>query len=228
MKAPFSLCLVLAMFSLHHAVDGQDAYWDNSYSGGGGATDGGGASSGGGGGLFGESQFSYGYFDLGYFVHAFDADGLDDANGFAGALSIPLADSLFVKAALGFASPEFEDGVEVDYIAWNLGGGIGLPIGGGAFDIVIEGGLAHRKLEGGAFEDPIDGYGFYVTPGVRLGLGELVELNGGVTFLNVESDSNVAVEAKALLHLTPNVSLFGSGTFAEEVNQYGVGLRLSF
>lgn len=222
MKAPTVACLILAIFSLHHSAEGQDAYWDNASAGGGEA--------GGGGkrGLFGASQFSYGYFDLGYFFHDFQADGVDEANGFAGALSIPLADSLFVKAALGFAHPELEDGREIDYVAWNLGGGLGIPLGASAFDIVIEGGIAHRKLEGDAFLDPIDGYGFYVTPWVRWGIGQILELNGGVTFLNVESDSNVAAEAKALLHLTPNVSLFGAGTFSEEVNQFGVGVRLSF
>jgi hypothetical protein len=227
MKVPSTTPLILALVALAGAAHAQDAYWENSYGGGGAAgSAGNGGSSGRGGGLFGESQFSYGYFDLGYFIHAFEAEGIDDANGFAGALSIPLVDSLYVKAALGFANPEDETGAEIDYLAWNLGAGLGIPIG--AFDIVIEAGVAHRKLEGGAFEDPIEGYGFYVTPGVRLGLGDLFELNGGVTFLNVESDSNVAVEAKALLHLTPNVSLFGTGTFSEEVNQYGVGLRLSF
>ncbi|MCB1078231.1 MAG: hypothetical protein KDM64_10445 [Verrucomicrobiae bacterium] len=226
MKASHRFCLVLALFSLHQAAKGQDSYWDNAYAGGGAAD--GGATKSSGGGLFGASQFSYGYFDFGYFVHTFDAEVLDDANGFAGALSIPLADSLYVKAALGFAHPEDQDGKEIDYVAWDLGGGIGLPIGSSAFDIVLEAGIAHRKLGDGAFEDPIDGYGFYVMPGVRWGLGEVIELNGGVTFLNVDSDGNVAVDVKALLHLTPSVSLFAEGSFAEEVNQYGVGLRLSF
>lgn len=221
MKASKISCLVLAIFSLHQAAQSQDDYWANASSGG---TGGGSGRQG----LFGESQHSYGYFDLGYFMHDFQADEVGEANGFGGALSIPLADSLYVKTALGFAHPELETGEEIDYLAWNLGGGLGIPIGASGFDIVLEAGIAHRKLEGDAFADPIDGYGFYATPWVRWGLGEILELNGGVTFLNVDSDSNVAAEAKALLHLTPSVSLFGAATFSEEVNQYGVGVRLSF
>lgn len=225
MKQPFLYLFLFASLSglALTKANAQDSYWDAAYAGGGTP-----AAGGSGGGLFGESQFSYGYFDLGYFVHAFEAENLDDANGFAGALSIPIVDSLFVRAALGFATPEDQDNKEIDYLAWTLGGGLGLPIGSSAFDLVVEAGLAHRKLEGGAFEDPIDGYGFYVTPGLRIGFGELVELNGGVTFINVDSDSEVAVDLKALLHLTPSISLFGGATFAEEVDQYGVGLRLSF
>lgn len=225
MKRPVSFLFSLALFSGFAVVDSQaqDSYWDAAYAGGAAP-----AGGGNGGGLFGQSQFSYGYFDLGYFVHAFEAENLDDANGFAGALSIPIVDSLYVRAALGFASPEDQENEEIDYLAWSLGGGLGLPIGSSALDLVVEAGIAHRKLEGGAFEDPIDGYGFYVTPGVRLGLGDLVELNGGVTFINVDSDSDVGVDLKALLHLTPSISLFGGATFAEEVDQYGVGLRLSF
>lgn len=225
MKRPVFFLLSLALVSAAFAdrAHAQDSYWDSAYSGAP-TTSGGGN----GGGLFGESQFSYGYFDLGYFVHSFESEELDDANGFAGALSIPIVDSLYVRAALGFASPEDQENEEIDYLAWSLGGGLGLPLGSTGLDLVIETGIAHRKLEGGAFEDPIDGYGFYVTPGVRLGLGDLVELNGGVTFLNVDSDSDVGVDLKALLHLTPSISLFGGASFAEELDQYGVGLRLSF
>lgn len=195
-------------------------YWDPGYDSGGGR----------GGGLFGDSDFSYGYFDFGYFQHEFERAGIDNADGFAGEISIPLIDSLFVKAALGYASPEDIMGDDLDYLAWELGAGLGIPLTR-SLDIVIEGGLAHQKLEGGLIDrldEAIDGYGYYVSPTVRLALGDLIELNGGVIFRNIDSDSDIAVDLKALLHLTSGISIWGGAIFSEEVNQYGVGLRLSF
>ena len=143
-------------------------------------------------------------------------------------LSVPLVDSLYVKAALGFASPADQTtGQDLDYVTWQLGAGIGLPIATG-FDLVLEAGIAHQELTGARFLDSFDGYGYYASPGVRWAIGDLIELNGGVTFMNIDSDSNVSVDLKALLHLLPSVSLWGGASFSEEVNQYGVGLRLSF
>lgn len=224
MKSPtrfLALLVIVAAACSAGRAEAQNSYWDYGGSGSGG----GGNKSGG---LFGASELSYGYFDLGYFVHDFDAPEIsDNANGFAGALSIPLVDSFYVKGMLGFANPETDDGRDVDYLAWELGAGIGLPIAG-IFDLVLEGGLAYRKLEGDSLAAPIDDISYYLLPGVRIGFGGIVELFGGVKFLGVEGADDPALEAKLLLHLTPNVSLFGAATFADEVDQYGAGIRLSF
>ena len=228
MKRPLTLLLTLFSLTLLSVKEAQaqDPYWDAAYGAAPAVT--GGAVGGGGGGLFGASAFNYGYFDFGYFNYDFASDLVDSSNGFSGKLSIPIVDSLYVAGGLAYASPDLFESGSLDYLTWNAGVGLGVPIGGTGIDFVIEGGVAHQSLDGTKFHDSFDGYGFYVSPGVRVGFGELVELNGGVTFVNIDSDSNVEVDVKALLHLTPSVSLFGEAGFAEEVNQYGVGLRIGF
>ena len=228
MNGPASLLALASASFLFFAAPAtaQDAYWDDysyEYDGGQPAPS---ARSHRGKGLFGASNFSYGYFDAGFSFHDFDNEAVDNATGFGGAISIPIVDSFYLKGGLDFASPDLKEGGDLDYFAWKVGAGFGFPIGG-LFDLVLEAGVGHQKLEGDNFDDEIDGTSFYVTPWLRAG-GDIIEVNAGVTFSNVDSDSNVAVDLRGLLHLTPSVSLFGEAVLAEELNRYGAGLRIEF
>lgn len=180
-----------------------------------------------GGGLFGASNFKYGFVDAGYYLYDFDDSSIESASGFAGTISVPIVDSFFVKASVGFASPEAETGDDVKYLTWDLGAGVGLPIFE-KLDFVIEGGMAHQRFTSRVLDNPIDGWGWYASPALRFMVGDALELNGGVTFQHVNADGEMSLDLKALLHLTPNVSLHGGVSFSEEVNRYGAGLRISF
>ena len=174
-----------------------------------------------------DSIFAYDYLDLGYFTYDFDDAGVDSATGFGAELSVPLLSILFAKASLSYATPETSDGEDLDYLAWELGGGIGIPLKSN-LDLVIEGGVSGQSFSSGFPNDPLDGHGLYVTPGLRLMLGDLLELNGGVTFTNIDSNTDLGLDLKALIHITPRLSAFGSAYYSDEVSQYGLGLRLSF
>ena len=192
---------------------------------------GGGSSGGSMGSLLGESDFNYGYLDAGYYFFDFDRDNFDSANGFGAALSIPLFDSIYLKGAGNYASSDdSETGANVDYLDWQAGVGIGLPLMN-RFDLILEGGLAHRSLEVdslGDFDDLTDGYGWYVAPGVRVGVNEYIEINGSVRYISVDETDDLGVDINALIHLTPSVSLKGGVLFSDDANQYGVGLRINF
>ena len=181
--------------------------------------------------LLGESDFNYGYLDASYYFFDFDQDHFDGAHGFGGALSIPLLDSIFLKGAANYAASEDElSGADVDYLDWQAGVGVGLPLMN-RFDLVLEGGLAHRSLEVDAidgFDDLTDGYGWYVAPGVRVGINDYIEINGTVRYINVDDTDDLGFDVNALLHLTPSVSLKGGVLFSDDANQYGVGLRINF
>jgi hypothetical protein len=181
--------------------------------------------------LLGESDFSYGYLDASYYFFDFDRDNFDSAHGFGGALSIPLFDSIYLKGAANYAASEdMETGADVDYLDWQAGVGIGLPLMN-RFDLILEGGLAHRSLEVDSidnFDDLTDGYGWYVAPGVRVGLNEFIEINGTVRYISVDDTNDLGFNVDALIHLTPNVSLKGGVLFTDDANQYGVGLRINF
>ncbi|NNE90611.1 MAG: hypothetical protein HKN23_03100 [Verrucomicrobiales bacterium] len=182
------------------------------------------------GGLFGggdRTVFAYDYFDLGYLHYQFDDGAVENASGFGGKLSLPIVGTFFGTASLGFATPDTSDGESLDYVTWKLGAGLGIPLSHN-LDFVIEGGLAREKFTADILADPVDGYGTYVTPGLRLMLGDFIELNGGVSITNIDSQTETGVDLKALLHLTPTLSLFGNAYYTEEVSQYGLGLRLSF
>ncbi|MDC0292133.1 porin family protein [Verrucomicrobiales bacterium] len=174
-----------------------------------------------------KSIFAYDYLDLGYFNYDFDDAGVDSATGFGGELSLPITSTLFAKASLSYATPETSDGEDLDYLAWKLGGGIGIPMKSN-LDLVIEGGLAREKFASGILDNPIDGHGLYVAPSLRLMLGDLFEIDGGVTITNIDNNTNFGLDLKALMHITPRLSAFGSAYYSNEVSQYGLGLRLSF
>jgi len=183
--------------------------------------------------LLGESDFNYGYLDASYYFFDFDQDNFDSANGFGAALSIPLLDSIFLKGAANYASSNTEDQDAVDYLDWQAGVGVGIPLMS-RFDLVLEGGLAHRSLEVDGidgiddFDDLTDGYGWYVAPGVRVGINDYLEINGTVRYINVQDTSDLGIDIKAMLHLTPTISVTGGVLFSDDANQYGAGLRINF
>ena len=223
MKYGLFLTTAIALCLSSQLVSGQDYdpySWDP----------GKGSSSGGGGGsLFGASDLNYGYIEASYFSFDFSDEAIDAANGFGIELSVPVVDSLYLTASLLTASPEDADGneLESDYVSWELGAGIGLPLGNG-FDLVLEGGLARREFTGDFLADPVDGYGIYLAPGVRWQLNDVLELNAGLKYYSVDELNDLGFEAKALIHLTPSISLQGSAFFGDTENHYGVGARLSF
>ena len=186
---------------------------------------GGGSSGGAMGSLLGESSFNYGYLDASYYFFDFDRDNFDSANGFGAALSIPLLDSLYLKGAANYAESEHTvTGADVDYLDWQAGVGVGLPLMN-RFDLIFEGGLAHRSLDVDSidrFDDLTDGYGWYVAPGVRVGLNDYIEINGSVRYISIDETDDLGVDVNALIHLK------GGVLFSDDANQYGVGLRINF
>ncbi len=233
--------LTLASLSLAGTVSAQD-YWGDANSttaagasagassGYGYADSGSGGSSTAMGSLLGQSDFNYGYLDASYYFFDFDQDNFDSANGFGGALSIPILDSIFLKGAANYASTDTSDGDGVDYLDWQAGVGVGIPLMT-RFDLVLEGGLAHRSLDVDGindFGDLTDGYGWYVAPGVRVGINDYLEINGTVRYINVQDTSDLGIDIKALLHLTPTISVTGGVLFSDDANQYGAGLRINF
>ena len=180
--------------------------------------------------LLGESDFNYGYLDGSYYFFDFDEDHFDSASGFGAALAIPLLDSIFLKGAVNYASSDTLDGDGVDYLDWQAGVGAGIPLMN-RFDLVLEGGLAHRSLEVDGindFRDLTDGYGWYVAPGVRVGINDYLEINGTVRYINVQDTDDLGIDIKALLHLTPTISVTGGVIISDDANQYGAGLRINF
>jgi len=180
--------------------------------------------------LLGESDFNYGYLDGSYYFFDFDEDNFDSASGFGAALSIPVLDSIFLKGAANYASSDTVEGDGVDYLDWQAGAGVGIPLMS-RFDLVLEGGLAHRSLEVDGindFGDLTDGYGWYVAPGLRVGINDYLEINGTVRYIDVQDTSDLGIDIKALLHLTPTISVSGGVLFSDDANQYGAGLRINF
>ncbi len=174
-----------------------------------------------------QSAFNYNYLDLGYFNYEFDDDNVSSTGGLGAEFSLPIISTLYLTGGFGYVTPDTTIGDDLDFLSWNAGVGLGIPIKSN-LDFVIEGGLSREKFVSDVLDDPIDGYGIYVTPGLRLMIGDLLELSGGVTITNIDSTTDLGVDLKALFHLTPSLSVFGSAGYTEEVSQYGLGLRLSF
>ena len=208
----FALAAIIVSGSFSWADD----YWEPGYSG----------SSGGG--LLGNSaEISYGYLDLGYFNDSFDFIEIEKVDGGYGELSVPIFESFFLKGGLGVGKGDDIDGVSTDFLKWNAGAGAKIPIMK-ALHFVFDGGVQYERFENDADDELFSDTGFYFSPALRLMIGRVAEIQGGITFQKIDGHGDFGLDLKGLIHFTHRFSAFGGVNFYDEGNQYGVGVRLNF
>ena len=210
----------MAVAPASHAQDGYEpdySYTDNS--GGGGSSRG----------LFGgfNPNFKYGFFEAQYKGLSFDEDRFDDRGGFFGELSLGGTGNFYVKAN-GFYAPGSDDDIEdVSYFFGSAGPGIAIPIGS-ILDLHFDGGIAYEKFDTD-FSELADGsIGYYLSPGVRVRLGNNFEVTSALKYTNIDSFDEFSVRVGLHIYITENIVLVGSADFGEEIDTYGLGVRLNF
>ena len=219
-----SLLMGISLVPESHAQGGYEP--DYAYSDGGG----GGSDSGRGilGGIFNTNpNFKYGYLEAQYKGLSFSEDFFDDRGGYFGEISFGGTGNVYVKAN-GFYAPGKSDDIEdVSYFFASAGPGIALPIGS-ILDIHFDGGIAYEKFDTELSELADGTIGYYLSPGVRVGLGNNFEVNGALKYRNIDSVGEFSIQLGLHIYINENIVLVGSADFGEEIDTYGVGLRLNF
>jgi hypothetical protein len=167
------------------------------------------------------ADFRYTYLEGGYQRVDIDNPNVDGDGLFLGG-SVLVSQSVFLTA--GYDYTEFNRGVDARGL--NLGIGVRVPASPDV-DVVFEGGYVDARVDTrfGDFDD--DGY--FVSGGVRWRLNELVELNGGLRYVDLdESGSDVGLGLGVVIDVRPQWSLLAGGEFADDADVLSIGFRYYF
>jgi hypothetical protein len=167
------------------------------------------------------ADFRYTYLEGGYQRVDIDSPNVDGDGLFVGG-SLLVSQSVFFTA--GYDYTEFNRGVDARSL--NLGIGLRMPASPDV-DVVFEGGYVDARVDTrfGNFDD--DGY--FVSGGVRWRLNELVELNGGLRYVDLDdSGSDVGLGLGVVIDVRPHWSVLAGGAFADDADSLSIGFRYYF
>lgn len=166
----------------------------------------------------------YTYFDVGY-VRT-DIDDLDenlDSLGLAG--SVAITDNFYVFADYEDGSAEIGD-FDIDANTFDAGLGVNVALTD-TVDLFGEASYVGAELEAGEFGD-IDESGYGLSAGVRAMVMPQLELNAGLSYVDIEGLDDTSVDIGAVWKFTDVIALVLGASFADDANSYGAGIRFYF
>jgi hypothetical protein len=168
----------------------------------------------------GGPQWTYG--ELNYTRIDFDdldADG--DLLGVGGSIAVTDLFHLFASYDDGEIEADGPVDADADYSQMRLGGGINYPV---SETVDLVGQVSWVNLEIEDFDE--DGLGLF--GGVRAMLTPKFELNGGVSYVDIDDSDDTALEVGGVYSFTDMFAVSARASFGDEVTFYGVGARLYF
>ncbi|MGA1370493.1 MAG: YfaZ family outer membrane protein [Pseudomonadales bacterium] len=163
----------------------------------------------------------YTYFDVGY-VRT-DIDDIDenvDSLGLAG--SFALTDNLYLFADYEDGSASF-DRIDVDVSTVAIGVGANFALSD-TVDLFGEASYVNAELEAGDFVE-IDENGFGLAAGVRAMVMPQLELNAGLSYVEIDELDDTSLDLGAVYSFTDVVALVLGASFADNANTYSAGVR---
>jgi hypothetical protein len=169
--------------------------------------------------------FSYSYLDAAY-VNT-DIDQFDeDVDGFALRGSYELTDNVFVFAGYADQSTSVA-GFDIDLQTYNLGLGYAWPLGK-ALDVYGKLGYVSAEVDAQGFGDADDD-GYSLAVGLRGRAVEQLELEGAVSYVDLsDSGDDTTLDLGARWYFTPQFAFGIEGSFGDDANTYGLGVRWNF
>jgi hypothetical protein len=168
---------------------------------------------------------SYSYLDAAY-VNT-DVDNFnEDVDGFALRGSYELTNNVFVFA--GYADQGTSAaGFDIDLQTYNLGLGYAWPLGK-ALDVYGKVGYVSSEADvqglGNADDD-----GYSLAVGLRGRAVEQLELEGAVSYVDLsDSGDDTTLDLGARWYFTPQFAFGVEGSFGDDANTYGLGVRWNF
>ena len=168
---------------------------------------------------------SYSYLDAAY-VNT-DIDRFDeDVDGFALRGSYELTDNVFVFA--GYADQGTSvAGFDIDLQTYNLGLGYAWPLGE-ALDVYGKAGYVSAQADVQGLGDADDD-GYSLAVGLRGRAVEQLELEGAVNYVDLsDSGDDTTLDLGARWYFTPQFAFGVEGSFGDDANTYGLGVRWNF
>jgi hypothetical protein len=177
--------------------------------------------------LFEGPALSFSNLEVGYEQRYFDLNGVDDGNGFHAGFSLAPIPILYIAGDFNYSSAQSIFGDEdISFIDTNLGLGARITLLD-TLAVYIEGGGAYGQLDGRPSAN-YDGFGYYIEPGVKLGLFGRVELSVAADFTYLKDETILGGKAGAMIGITDNLGLTLEGGFSDHTDFLGLGLRIAW
>ena len=163
---------------------------------------------------------NYNYFDLAYEWISYDDSPIDDSNGFNSQLSYAIIDNLALEGGFDYLNAGSVDGQLFSY-----GGAYWYTLEQG-LDLVARVGGLHARIETDVADDSDNGV--YAGAEVRFLLTKVYELDGSVTYANID-ETSWTVGTSLLTSLSDSFALRGGVAINDDsdVTLQG-GLRWAF
>lgn len=167
--------------------------------------------------------FSYNFVEAGW-VHVFP-DQLDDLDGYYAHLSYSPVNNVFLFAEWGQAFGS-EFGADFDVSSLELGAGVYVPVCS-TVDFVVTAAALRSEVDVDGFGSA-DEWGFDASAGFRIRLASKLELGLFYGFTSLDDEEVSSGSAGLVYGLTDAVDLTVRGSFSEDDQQLGVGIRYNF
>ena len=167
------------------------------------------------------NDFRYSFIQASYSKSDYDNLGID-GDGLGVSASFELTDNFHIFG--GYAGADIESNADSD--GWNAGVGLNVPLGR-QMDVVAR--LSYQSTEIdvpvlGTVED--DGFGLGV--GVRVGANESIELNLGLTYIDLDSGNETVFDAGFFFNFANDWAIGVSTSWDDDVSVLSLNGRLYF
>jgi opacity protein-like surface antigen len=167
------------------------------------------------------AEFNYNFVQASYGQIDFDDIDVDGDNVGIG-LSLAITDEFHLFGGADFSDLDFN----IDATAWRAGLGYNTPISE-IVDVVAQ--LSFQSIEIDTGFGSADDTGFGLGVGLRIAATELVEINGGIEYVDLDdSGDNTAFTGAALFNLTERFTIGLVASFDDDVTLYSVAGRVYF
>ncbi len=168
-----------------------------------------------------KAEFNYSYASLSYGNVDFD-DLNVDGDGLGAELSLAVAEDFHLIGRLEASDLDSS----VDLTRWSAGIGYNTALSP-VLDVLAR--VTYEKIELDTPLGDADSDGFGIGVGIRVAATSLVEINGGVSYVDFDDGGdNTNIEAGALFNLTETISVGVNATFDDDVNIYRLTGRFYF
>ena len=166
-------------------------------------------------------EFSYSFIEAGYFNT--DLDDLDvDGDGFIVGGSAEINETFFVFGGVGQQDFDFD----IDLNQWQIGAGGHMPLNE-TIDVV--GSLSYVSAEIDTRFGDVDDDGFGLGIGLRGQVGDAVQLEGGINYIDLDdSGDDTSLALGARYYISPELALGLSIETGDDATTWGVSVRVEF
>lgn len=166
---------------------------------------------------------SYKFLEADYVM--VDADGGGgEADGFAIGGSYLFAPQVYATAGYSSLSPDGAS--DIDVTAFTAALGFRHPLTS-TLDANLEAGFVSAEIDAGSFGSE-DDTGYSLGAGLRAMVASQLELNGGVSYVNVFDEGETSFGVGAVFSFTPQLAAVAGADFGDETTGFNIGGRFMF